>query len=174
MPTPSNPVGYNEDWEGHPGEDWGGNPHDTEFYTDNPNTLKTTSSIVGIWYCSTHDQNNNSADNFNSILELNSDMTFRYGQYGNLDNNHYSGTYTFSEIELNDEIQTKTNVISKYKIHFSTDEAIFNGQPYNSSSLSLSDLDMSITKTSAHERRALIKFSPNALGISNEYDCYEK
>ena len=54
----------------------------------------TNSYVTGTWNCAKGTGSSNDRSNFSTTLKLKEDGTFTYGQYGDLKNNHYSGTYT--------------------------------------------------------------------------------
>ena len=122
--------------------------------------------VAAIWNCASGTGSTDDRDNFSTTLELNKDMTFRYGPYQDLAKNHNSGTYTF----VDEHKQNHTGDYSYYMIKFKTDELIMDGekQDYEATGSNLSDMEMGITKT-ADGRQAITIFT----STYNMYYCYD-
>ena len=83
------------------------------------------SYIAGMWNCAkgSGDIDNRNNREFFTAFELNDDGTFRYGKYGDLDNNHYAGTYTYID-------EGRTGMGGDYRyydVKFKTSEFVVDG-----------------------------------------------
>ncbi len=90
-------------------------------------------------------------------------MTFRYGQYRSLKDNHFSGTYTVED-------EHKTNGDESYHYYmvtFDADEFMVDGEIQDEET-NLSQLEMGITKTDEGQQ-AIFYF----VSSSNMYYCYD-
>lgn len=120
--------------------------------------------VAGTWDCANGTGSKNDRDNYSVTLELNNDMTFRYGKYGDLKKNHYGGTYTFKD----EDKQTKDGNYNYYMVDFDTNELIVDGEEQElTSGKRLSQMEMGITKTS-NGKEAIIIF----VSSYNMYYCY--
>ena len=119
--------------------------------------------VSGTWNCASGTGSANDRNNFKTTLELKPDMTFRYGQYGDLSNNHYGGTYTYKD----EDKQTADGSYKYYMLSFDTDEYILNGIDTDTSKVNLTDMEMGITETSSGKQAITIFVS-----TYNMYYCY--
>jgi len=125
---------------------------------------ESTNVVAATWNCISGTGGNEKTDDmkFSTTLELNKDMTFRYGPYGDLGNNHFSGTYNFED----EHKQNPSGDYSYYMVKYNTDEYKVDGevQPLNR----LSDMEMGITKQTDGRGAITIFTSTN-----NMYYCYD-
>ena len=119
--------------------------------------------IAGTWNCAGGTGSKNDRDNFSTTLELNKDMTFRYGKYGDLKSNHYSGTYTFKD----EDKHTADGNYDYYMVDFNTTEAVFDGVKDTDPNKGISQMEMGITKTD-DGKQAITIFTSSY----NMYYCY--
>ena len=119
--------------------------------------------VSGTWNCASGTGSTNDRNNFKTTLELKPDMTFRYGQYGDLSNNHYGGTYTYKD----EDKQTADGSYKYYMLSFDADEYILDGVDTDASKVSLTDMEMGITETSSGKQAITIFVSSY-----NMYYCY--
>lgn len=126
---------------------------------------RTTSDnyVAGTWNCAPGTGSTDDHDNFTTTLELNDDMTFRYGQYGDLRNNHYGGSYTFED----ENKKNPSGDYSYYMVTFDTDEFVMDGEDQDTSEVNLSKMEMGITRTS-EGKSAIMMF----VSTYNMYYCY--
>lgn len=124
---------------------------------------ETENYVAGTWNCAGGTGSADDRDNFKTTLELNKDMTFRYGPYGDLTNNHYSGTYTFED----EDKSTQDGSYNYYMIKFNSKEFIVDGVAGPEDNSKLSDMEMGITKTS-DGKQAITIFTSSY----NMYYCY--
>lgn len=122
-----------------------------------------TNYVAGKWNCASGTGSKDDRENFSTTLELNEDMTFRYGPYGDLKNNHFSGTYTFED----EEKKNNTGDYSYYMVKFETKEFIVDGAA-GEEDKKLSEMEMGITKT-ADGKQAITIFTSSY----NMYYCYD-
>jgi hypothetical protein len=132
---------------------------------DDPAKNRTLSSnpVSGTWNCASGTGSTDDRNNFKTTIELKPDMTFRYGQYGDLSNNHYGGTYTYKD----EYKQTADGSYKYYMLSFDTDEYILGGVDTDASKVNLSDMEMGITETSSGKQAITIFVS-----TYNMYYCY--
>jgi len=121
--------------------------------------------VAGTWNCASGTGSENDRDNFKTTIELNADMTFRYGPYGDLDKNHFSGTYTVED----EDKSTPDGSYDYYMIKFDSKEFMENGVINTESDSKLSEMEMGITKTDKGKQAITIfTFSYNM------YYCYNE
>ena len=130
-------------------------PTKKKVIADNP--------VSGTWNCASGTGSTNDRNNFKTTLELKPDMTFRYGQYGDLSNNHYGGTYTYKD----EDKQTADGSYKYYMLSFDADEYVLDGVDADTSKVSLTDMEMGITETSSGKQAITIFVS-----TYNMYYCY--
>ena len=130
-------------------------PTKKKVIADNP--------VSGTWNCASGTGSTDDRNNFKTTIELKPDMTFRYGQYGDLSNNHYGGTYTYKD----EYKQTADGSYKYYMLSFDTDEYILGGVDTDASKVNLSDMEIGITKTSSGKQAITIFVS-----TYNMYYCY--
>ena len=130
---------------------------------DEIDRASTNNYVAGVWNCAPGTGSENDHDNFTTTLELNNDMTFRYGKYGDLRNNHYGGTYTFED----EHKQNNSGDYNYYMLTFDTDEMLLEGEEQDVSDVNLSQLEMGITRTSEGKSAITIFVS-----TYNMYYCY--
>ena len=124
----------------------------------------TDSYVVGTWNCAKGTGSSNDRSNFSTTLKLKEDGTFTYGQYGDLKNNHYSGTYTAED----EDKHTADGSYDYYMIDFDTDEMVTDGEKEEDlNGRGLSQMEMGITKTS-DGKQAITMFT----STYNMYYCY--
>lgn len=82
---------------------------------------------VGNWECKGYTSSSGESKDYMVSMELNSDNTYRFGKYNDLDKNHFKGTYTSS---YEDDKKTKYNK-DFYIINFKVDEFINDGVNQN-------------------------------------------
>jgi len=121
-----------------------------------------TNYVAGTWHCAKGTGSASDRENFTTTLKLNKDMTFTYGQYGDLSNNHYAGTYTFKD----EDKHTQDNSYSYYMVDFDTDEMVEDGEEKDPGK-GISQMEMGITKTSKG-KEAITIFTSSY----NMYYCY--
>ena len=119
--------------------------------------------VAGTWNCAKGTGSSNDRDNYSTTLKLKKDMTFIYGPYGDLTDNHYSGTYTFKD----EDKHTADGSYDYYMIDFDTDEAVIDGEDETDSGKGLSQMEMGITKTK-DGKQAITIFTSSY----NMYYCY--
>ncbi len=119
--------------------------------------------VAGVWNCAKGTGSENDRDNFYTTIELNGDLTFQYGPYGDLAKNHYKGIYTFEDEEKKNE----SGDYSYYMIHFKTDEFLLDGVKQTEND-KLSDMEIGITKV-ADGKQAITIFTSSY----NMYYCYD-
>lgn len=86
--------------------------------------------FMGTWDCKGYTTSSGASNSYMVTMELNSDNTYRFGQYGDLDKNHFKGKYTSS---YEDDKKAKYNK-DFYILNFSIDEYIENGVNQNKTS----------------------------------------
>lgn len=121
--------------------------------------------VAGTWNCASGTGSENDRDNFKTTIELNADMTFRYGPYGDLDKNHYSGTYTVED----EDKSTPDGSYDYYMIKFDSKEFMVDGAAGPESNSKLSQMEMGITKTEKG-KQAITIFTSSY----NMYYCYNE
>ena len=119
--------------------------------------------VAGTWNCASGTGSTTDRDNYSTTLKLNKDMTFKYGPYGDLTNNHYSGTYTFKD----EDKHTPDGKYDYYMIDFDTTEAVFDGEEDTDSGKGINQMEMGITKTE-DGKQAITIFTSSY----NMYYCY--
>ena len=136
-----------------------------ERLSEDPNIqefINDSNVVAATWNCASGTGSENDRDNFSTTVELNKDMTFRYGPYGDLTNNHFSGTYTFED----EHKQTQNGDYKYYMVKFNTSEFMEDGEVQELKSLS--DMEMGITE-SDEGRGAITIF----VSSYNMYYCYD-
>ena len=78
---------------------------------------------MGNWECKGYTSSEGTSQDYMVSMELNSDNTYRFGKYQDLDKNHFKGTYTTS---YEDDKKAKYNK-DFYMINFKVDEFISEG-----------------------------------------------
>lgn len=126
-------------------------------------TISEENDISGFYRCKNFNSGNVS-ENYTIELDLNSDNTFVYGPYGELENNYVKGTYTYED-------ENKTNGSGEYKYYMLTfsgkkEDFIINGVP-NDTDFN-SKMEFGITEKNG-KREGIIMFVHNY----NMYYCYE-
>lgn len=111
--------------------------------------------VAGEYDCSRFDGVSSSGD-YSITMKLNKDGTFVYGQYGDLNRNHASGTYSYEQ-------EYKVNAIDGYdyytiKMDGSNGEYLVNGKP--SGTNFESELEFGVTKQGL-KKEGLIVFPHN-------------
>ena len=119
--------------------------------------------VAGTWNCASGTGSTTDRDNYSTTLKLNKDMTFKYGPYGDLKNNHYSGTYTFKD----EDKHTADGKYDYYMVDFDTTEAVFDGEEDTDSGKGINQMEMGITKTE-DGKQAITIFTSSY----NMYYCY--
>ena len=119
--------------------------------------------VAGIWNCAAGTGSEKDRENYSTTLELNEDMTFRYGPYGDLKNNHYKGTYTFKD----EDKKNGSGDYSYYMVTFKSDEFMTDGVVQDQQN-NLSEMEMGITKTK-DGKQAITIFTSSY----NMYYCYD-
>jgi len=120
--------------------------------------------VAGTWNCAKGTGSSNDRDNFSTTLKLKKDGTFIYGEYDDLKNNHYSGTYTAKD----EDKHTADGSYDYYMIDFDTDEMVMDGEKEEDlNGRGLSQMEMGITKTS-DGKQAITMFT----STYNMYYCY--
>ena len=100
--------------------------------------------VAGSWKC----KYSQSESTYSVGLELNEDGTFRYGQYGDLYNNSYSGTYT-SEYE--EEKRNTINGANYYIVKFH--DVTMKKDGVSEETLGLQNLEMGIGRHEGGDKR---------------------
>lgn len=131
---------------------------------DNPPTTPEN-YVAGIWHCAKGSFSANDSKNFYTTIKLNDDMTFVYGPYDDLDNNHFSGTYTFE----NENKHTSDLSYSYYMVSFSTDEYILKGEKQEDPK-NVSKMEMGISESGNNAGRQAITIFTSSY---NTYYCYD-
>lgn len=119
--------------------------------------------VAGTWNCANGTGSTNDRNNLTTTLKLNKDMTFSYGPYGDLSNNHYSGTYTFKD----EDKKNGDGKYSYYMVDFNTNEFILDGVKQDLDGKGISQAEMGITKTDEGKQGILMFVS-----TYNMYYCY--
>ncbi len=124
--------------------------------------VEDENKVAAVWNCASGTGSADDREKFKTTVELNKDMTFRYGPYGDLANNHFSGTYTFED----EHKQTQNGDYKYYMVKFNTTEFMEDGEVQELKNLS--DMEMGITKTD-EGRGAITIF----VASYNMYYCYD-
>ena len=136
-----------------------------ETEKENQKDKKESANVVAAtWNCISGTGGSEKTDDmtFNTTLELNEDMTFRYGPYGDLGNNHFSGKYTYTD----ERKKIASGDYSYYMVEFVTDEYKVDGEVQELNNLS--DMEMGITQQTDGRGAITIFVSSN-----NMYYCYD-
>ena len=98
-------------------------------------------------------------------IKLNKDMTFEYGLYGDLEDNHFSGTYTYED----EHKKNNSGEYSYYMVSFDTEEGVVEGKKQTiDTSNSLSDMEIGIAEGD-DGKEAITIFTSSG----NMYYCYD-
>lgn len=124
--------------------------------------IKSENKVAGIWNCANGTGSADDREKFSTTIELNNDMTFRYGPYGDLANNHFKGTYSFED----EQKQTNDGSYKYYMVKFDTTEFMKEGEVQDLNNLS----DMEIGITENDEGRSAITIFVSSY---NMYYCYD-
>lgn len=79
------------------------NPDELNKFYNELDYKNSDNYIAGTWHCANFD-GSGASDVYTVTMKLNKDNSFEFGQYGDLVNNHAGGSYTFSDLEKNDEV----------------------------------------------------------------------
>ncbi|MDO4753310.1 MAG: hypothetical protein Q4A36_03725 [Candidatus Saccharibacteria bacterium] len=103
---------------------------------------KNSNQISGKWACAKYSQDTDTKDEISTYLVLDADGTYTFGDYNNLNDNHYAGKYSYSD----DKDKTdSTSGISYYNVSFDTiDEFVIEGKPRTSSENMLKKAEIGI------------------------------
>lgn len=105
------------------------------------------------------------SDDYTVTFKLNKDYTFIWGEYNNIEDNHYSGTYTFEDEE-------KTNNSGDYRyfmITLNVDEFIYDGEKQDIPSNASLKEEFGITGVNTKKQGIIMN-----TGTYNMYSCYEE
>ena len=119
--------------------------------------------VAGTWNCASGTGSDRDRDNFKTTIKLNEDMTFTYGPYGDLKNNHFKGTYTFED----ENKKNGSGDYSYYMVKFEADEYMVDGE-LPEDQKNLSDMEMGIAKVEGG-KQAITIFTSSY----NMYYCYD-
>lgn len=115
--------------------------------------LSTPKKYLGEWACQNYTDLIDEPNSPNIGFNLNEDGTFIYGQYGDLNNNHYSGSYKAEKAN-----KASQNGEVYYSITFSpTKEFIDDGAKQDTTDLQMDPLEMSVLEKNG-KKEATIKF----------------
>lgn len=121
--------------------------------------------VAGTWNCVNGAIGTNDPTKFYTTIKLNKDMTFEYGLYGSLMNNHFSGTYTYED----EHKKNNSGDFSYYMVSFDTEEVYVDGEEKDIETTGgLSDMEIGIT-TGEDGKEAITMFTSS----NNMYYCYE-
>ena len=124
--------------------------------------LSTPKKYLGEWACQNYTDLIDEPNSPNIGFNLNEDGTFIYGQYGDLNNNHYSGSYKAEKAN-----KASQNGEVYYSITFSpTKEFIDDGVKQDTTDLQMDPLEMSVLEKNG-KKEATIKFD----NLGNIYYC---
>lgn len=115
---------------------------------------------IGNWECKGYTSSEGTSQDYMVSMELNSDNTYRFGKYNDLDKNHFKGTYTSS---YEDDKKAKYNK-DFYIINFKVDEYINDGVNQNQTG------NMEFEMEFINDKETLI-INTSTLGM---YYCYKK
>ncbi len=121
--------------------------------------------VAGIWNCAKGNGSKDDKENFSTTLELNDDMTYRYGKYGDIENNHYAGEYSYKK----EDKQTSDGRFKYYMVDMDVDEFIDGGVDKSDEKSGSTQLEMGIANVD-NERQAITIFT----STYNMYYCYAK
>lgn len=121
--------------------------------------------VLGNWDCSKGEGNMDDQRKYITRLELNADMTFRYGKYNDLDNNHYAGVYTY----VNGDAKDENGIFKGYTVKLRIDEYVVMAEKQESD-VDKTNMDMSIATTVDGETRAIVIFASKN---DTMYYCYK-
>lgn len=102
------------------------------------NTIGGNSAVVGDWACTRYLYSiNELSDSPTVMMKLKSDGTYMYGEYGNIEENHFAGTYEARAVEKEGEY---------YELSFGpTQEFVLNGEQQSTAGRQMSDMEIGIT-----------------------------
>lgn len=137
---------------------------ETEEGTKKP-TNNVKNVVAGDWNCVNGATGTNDPTKFYTTIKLNKDMTFKYGPYGDLEDNHFSGTYTYED----EHKENNSGEYSYYIVFFDTEEGVVEGKKQTiDTSNSLSDMEIGIAEGD-DGKEAITIFTSSG----NMYYCYD-
>lgn len=137
---------------------------ETEEGTKKP-TNNVKNVVAGDWNCVNGATGTNDPTKFYTTIKLNKDMTFEYGLYGDLEDNHFSGTYTYED----EHKKNNSGEYSYYMVSFDTEEGVIKGEEQTiDTSNSLSDMEIGIAEGD-DGKEAITIFTSSG----NMYYCYD-
>lgn len=128
-------------------------------------TVNVKNVVAGDWNCVKGAMGTNDPTKFYATIKLNKDMTFEYGLYDDLEDNHYSGTYTYED----EHKKNNSGEYSYYMVSFDTEEGVIEGEEQIiDTSNGLSDMEIGIAEGD-DGKEAITIFTSSG----NMYYCYD-
>ena len=109
---------------------------------------KNSNEVSGRWACAKYSDETDAKEEVSTSLVLNADGTYQFGDYNDLNNNHYAGKYSYTR----EDKPNATEGINYYTISFdSIDEFVIEGKTRTTSEnmLDKAEFDINSDKTQA-------------------------
>lgn len=120
--------------------------------------------VVGTWNCSNFDGTATVGD-YTITMKLNKDNSFVFGEYGDLDNNHAGGTYTYEDEKEKNE--TVTNEYKYYTINITGKEGDYIIDGVQQDRIFEGKFEMGITSVNTQKQAILMNYYTYQM-----YACY--
>ncbi len=144
----------------------GGNPEIEDIINGIQEDDSVQNVVAGKWDCTGGiTTSENGPTKFDVTIKLNKDMTFNYGPYGDLTNNHYSGTYTYNKEQKTDP----NDDFIFYMVTLNINEVYIDGEEEELESTDSSP-KMEIAITDGEDGREAVTIFTASY---NMYYCYE-